>query len=86
MNSVNVPLDIDTILSVFQDFGGSGVVHLLSGSMALIGCLLLGPRIGRFTECGRPNGAPVHSTPVSIKDSPCTYFVPRTCILKYTLI
>lgn len=35
-----------------MDYAGSGVVHMVGGSAALIGGWLLGPRIGRFTEVG----------------------------------
>jgi len=36
----------------FQDFAGSGVVHLAGASAALAGVLLLGPRNGKYTRKG----------------------------------
>ena len=43
----------------FSDFAGSTLVHACGGSAALAGVILLGPRLGRFTESGKPaNMAP----------------------------
>ncbi|XP_028414397.1 putative ammonium transporter 1 [Dendronephthya gigantea] len=33
---------------VYQDFAGSGVVHMVGGMLALTGAIAVGPRIGRF--------------------------------------
>ena len=43
------------------DFAGSGVVHAVGGYIGLAGCLLLGPRIGRYTKEGKPIPIPGHS-------------------------
>ncbi len=43
----------------FSDFAGSTLVHACGGSAALAGVILLGPRLGRFTDSGEPaNMAP----------------------------
>ncbi len=43
----------------FSDFAGSTLVHACGGSAALAGVILLGPRLGRFTDTGEPaNMAP----------------------------
>lgn len=39
----------------FYDFAGAAVVHLTGGFAGLMGVLILGPRIGRFSENGRAN-------------------------------
>ncbi len=45
----------------FIDFAGSSVVHGTGGWVALAGCMLLGPRDGRFTESGKPIRLAGHS-------------------------
>lgn len=42
----------------FIDFAGSTVVHSVGAWISLAGALLLGPRIGRFDENGKPNEVP----------------------------
>ena len=45
----------------FWDFAGSTVVHSVGGWAALIGALMLGPRIGKYGKDGRINPIPGHS-------------------------
>jgi Amt family ammonium transporter len=44
-----------------QDFAGSTVVHLQGGTAALIGAMLLGPRLGKYNPDGTPNPIPGHN-------------------------
>ena len=45
----------------FRDFAGSTVVHSVGGWLALVGAIVLGPRVGRFTKDGKPVAIPGHS-------------------------
>ena len=45
----------------FRDFAGSTVVHSIGGWLALIGAIVLGPRLGRFTKDGKAVTIPGHS-------------------------
>ena len=47
-----------------MDFAGSAVVHALGGAAALVACLLIGPRTGRFGQTGRPIQMSGHSMPM----------------------
>ena len=49
----------------FQDFAGSGVVHLCGATAALAGVLLLGARKGKYTEDGRAIAIPGANMPLA---------------------
>ncbi len=50
----------------FVDFAGSGLVHMTGGFAALAGAIVLGPRIGKYTDDGKPRAMPGHSIPLAI--------------------
>lgn len=45
----------------FIDFAGSTVVHSVGGWAALVGAIMVGPRIGKYNKKGHPNAIPGHS-------------------------
>jgi Amt family ammonium transporter len=49
----------------FIDFAGSTVVHSVGGWAALAGALVVGPRVGKYTEDGTPRDIPGHSLPLA---------------------
>jgi Amt family ammonium transporter len=49
----------------FADFAGSTVVHALGGFAALVGTMMLGPRIGKYNPDGTPNAIAGHSIPLA---------------------
>lgn len=48
----------------FIDFAGSTVVHSVGGWAALVGAIMLGPRIGKYTADGKVNAIPGHNLPL----------------------
>ena len=49
----------------FEDFAGSGVVHIFAATCALIGCYIIGPRTGRFVEGVQCSEIQRHSLPLT---------------------
>ncbi len=49
----------------FADFAGSTVVHAVGGFSALIGTLMLGPRIGKYNPDGKANAIAGHNIPIA---------------------
>lgn len=49
-----------TMETPFLDFAGSTVVHSVGGWAALMGAILLGPRMGKYTQDGKVNAIPGH--------------------------
>ena len=45
----------------FQDFAGSTLVHSVGGWAALMGAIIIGPRIGKYGPDGKPRAIPGHN-------------------------
>ena len=56
------------------DFAGSGVVHMIGGTLALAGALVIGPRIGRFNADGSANAMPGHNIPMGVLGTVILFF------------
>jgi Amt family ammonium transporter len=49
----------------FSDFAGSTLVHSTGGWAALAGAIILGPRLGKYSEDGKPLALPGSSLPLA---------------------
>jgi Amt family ammonium transporter len=49
----------------FADFAGSTVVHTVGGTAALVGTMMLKPRLGKYNPDGKPNVIAGHSIPLA---------------------
>ncbi len=56
------------------DFAGSGVVHMIGGTLGLVGAIVLGPRIGKFNRDGSANAIPGHSIALGITGTIILFF------------
>jgi len=55
-----------TIGPAYQDWAGSGVIHLVGGVAALCGAIVVGPRKGRFSEDAKQEDFLPHSVPFTV--------------------
>jgi len=50
----------------YMDFAGSGVVHMVGGFAGLMGAIIVGPRLGKYTSGGGVNAIPGHSISMAV--------------------
>ena len=50
----------------YVDFAGSGIVHMMGGIAALMGAIVLGPRLGKYGPDGKPRHLAAHHIPMAM--------------------
>lgn len=58
-------LSIGDYAGGFHDFAGSTVVHSVGGWLALVGAIVLGPRIGKYNKAGKSLAIPGHNLTIA---------------------
>src|SRR5574344_123930 len=61
MNGDQGSFMMETFGTTFHDFAGSTVVHSVGGWIALVGAIILGPRLGKYDKTGNSRAIPGHS-------------------------
>src|SRR5574344_1929768 len=61
MNGDEGSFMMETFGTTFHDFAGSTVVHSVGGWIALVGAIILGPRLGKYDKTGNSRAIPGHS-------------------------
>lgn len=56
---------LDQMEVPFYDFAGSTLVHSVGGWGALVGAIILGPRLGKYAKDGAVNPIPGHNMPLA---------------------
>ncbi len=67
-------MDPHIVNAGFIDFAGSGVVHMVGGFSGMWGCILMGPRMGRFDSNGKPVDMPGHSATLVVLGTVLLWF------------
>ena len=57
---------LSQLATPFHDFAGSTMVHMTGGVAALMGAVLLGPRLGKYGRDGKPRAIPAHNIPYAV--------------------
>lgn len=60
--------------SGMMDFAGCAVVHMVGGLTGLMGCIMVGPRLGRFDSNGQPVDMPGHSATLVVLGTVLLWF------------
>ena len=50
----------------YIDFAGSGIVHAVGGTAALVGAFMVGPRLGKYGKDGTINAIPGHNISIAV--------------------
>jgi ammonium transporter, Amt family len=60
--------------AIIRDFAGSAVVHIVGGTVGLMGAWLVGPRRGKFDATGKARPMPGHNMPYVLLGTALLFF------------